>query len=199
MADPSSSSSSDVPREAAIQHWERREGRYICHEHHSIPSEDAACLKDFASKQALEAHRSRAGCEPAKLPSDRLVSRLQGLTPEAVKRVKQRSNRVAVSKYRCTPEGERAVFRARHIAKYRVLALSAVPTAPEPEAPEYVRPPISWLLADAQFNPDEVKQKFASGEIRLSHPSWSLRFHPDKVQVSQVLIWIRPNLSGRRP
>lgn len=142
MADPSSGSSA-VP-EAATQHWERREGRYICLEHHSNPSEDAACFKNFASKQALEAHRSRTGCEPAKLPSDRPISRLQGLTTEAAKRVKQRSNRVAVSKYRCTPEGERAVFRARHIAKYRVLALSAVPIAPEPEAPEYVRPPISW-------------------------------------------------------
>ena len=78
--------------------------------------------------------------------------------------------------------GERAVFRARHIAKYRALSMTAVLTPPEPEAPRYMPPPISWLLADAQFTPDEVKPRFGSGAIQLSHSTWSLKFHPDKVQ-----------------
>ncbi|GAQ92005.1 hypothetical protein KFL_009020060 [Klebsormidium nitens] len=96
--------------------------------------------------------------------------------------MKQRSNHAAVAKYRDTLKGKWATFRARHMAKYRDLSLKAVPAPPEPEAPPYMWPPISWLLADAQFTPNEVKARFASGNIQLSHSTWSLRFHPDKVQ-----------------
>ncbi|GAQ91603.1 hypothetical protein KFL_008160030 [Klebsormidium nitens] len=96
--------------------------------------------------------------------------------------MKQQSNQASVAKYRTSLRRERAIFRAPHIAKYRALALTAVPEPPEPEAPRYTPPPISWLLADAQFTPNEVKSRFGSGEIQLSHSSWSLKFHPDKVE-----------------
>lgn len=162
------------------QQWERQQGRYVCLERHST---DDVCNKDFASKQALEAHRARAGCEPAKLPTERRISRLRGLSPDAAHNVKQQSNHAAVSKYRSTLKGARAVFRARHVAKYRALSIKAVPPPPEPEPPHYMLPPISWLVADAQFAANEVKARFASGNIQLSHSTWSLRFHPDKVQV----------------
>lgn len=157
------------------QQWERQQGRYVCLERHST---DDVCNKDFASKQALEAHRARAGCKPAKLPTERRISRLRGLSPDAAHNMKQQSNHAAVSKYRSTLKGARAVFRARHVAKYRALSIEAVPPPPEPEPP-----PISWLVADAQLNANEVKVRFASGEIQLSHSTWSLRFHPDKVKV----------------
>lgn len=155
----------------------------MCLERHSIEPE-RACNKDFASKQALEAHRARTGCEPAKLPSERPVSKLRGLSSDAARCMKQQGNQAAVAKYRTSLGGERAVFRARHIAKYRALSMTAVLTPPEPEAPRYTPPPISWLLADAQFTPNEVKPRFGSGAIQLSVSTWSLKFRPDKVQVS---------------
>jgi hypothetical protein len=167
---------------ATLQLWEKREGRFVCLERHS-EIQPVTCGKDFASKQALEAHRMRTGCDAAKLPSDRPVSRLHGLVPEAARQVRHQSNHAAVVKYRTTIAGKRAVFRARHMAKYRALAMTAVSEPPQPEAPEYMPPPISWLLADAPVSPEEVKPKFESSQIRLSHSTWSLRFHPDKVEV----------------
>jgi hypothetical protein len=107
--------------EAAAQLWERRNGRYICLEHHQNQPEDASCRQDFASKQALETHHARTSCTPAKLPSDRRVSRLHGLDLGNSRQVRRQSNRAAVSKYRSTVNGERAVFRARHLAKYQPL------------------------------------------------------------------------------
>jgi hypothetical protein len=98
--------------------------------------------------------------------------------------VRHESNQTAVVKYKTTIAGERAVFRARHIAKYRALAITAVPQPPQPKGPEYMPPPISWLLADAEFGAQEVKARFNSGRIHLNHSAWSLRFHPDKVEVS---------------
>jgi hypothetical protein len=144
-----------------------------------------SCGKSFVSKQALEGHRKRTGCEPWKLSSDRAPSKYRGLEPEAARHLKRHSNRAAVSKYRTTLDGERAVHRARHIAKYRIMACSAVPAAPMPKAPVYVRPPISWLISDAEIFGQDLKEKFDRGEIVLSHATWSLRFHPDKVEVSQ--------------
>ncbi|GAQ83540.1 hypothetical protein KFL_001520100 [Klebsormidium nitens] len=170
-----------VVPEASRPQWERRNNRYVCLENHSDRPE-GACSRDFASKQALEAHRATTHCEPAKLPSERPISRLRGLSPNEAHRIAQRSNHAAVAKYRDTLKGKWATFRARHMAKYRNLSLKALPAPPEPEAPPYMLPPVSWLLADAQFTPNEVKARFASGNIQLSHSTWSLRFHPDKVQ-----------------
>jgi hypothetical protein len=161
--------------------WKRDGGCFICLERHA--NESRSCGKAFVSKQALEGHRKRTGCEPWKLPSDRAPSKYRGLEPEAARQLKRRSNRAAVSKYRTTPNGERAVHRARHIASYRIMARSAVPATPMPKAPAYVRPPISWLIADAEIYVQELKEKFDRGEIVLSHATWSLQFHPDKVEV----------------
>ncbi|GAQ91797.1 hypothetical protein KFL_008570010, partial [Klebsormidium nitens] len=158
--------------------WKRDGRRFICLERHADESE--SCGKSFVSKQALEGHRKRMGCESWKLPSDRAPSKYRGLGPEAARQLKRQSNRVAVSKYRKTLDGERAVHRARHIANYRLMACSAVPAPRMPKAPAYVRPPISWLIADAEIYVQDLKEKFDRGEIVLSHVTWSLRLHPDK-------------------
>ncbi|GAQ89676.1 hypothetical protein KFL_005490055 [Klebsormidium nitens] len=141
------------------------------------------CGKSFASKQALEGHRGRKGCTPAKLPSDRAYSKYHGLEPGAAHALKRQSNTAAVSKYRHTLDGKRAVFRARHISKLRSMVIDAVPAPPMPKAPNFVRPPISWLIADAQLLPFEVPELFESGKTGLSHKTWSLKYHPDKVEV----------------
>jgi hypothetical protein len=72
------------------------------------------------------------------------------------------------------------------MAKYRALAIAAVPELAKPKAPEYMPPPISWLFADAPLSLEEVKPKFESSQIQLNHLAWSLRFHPDKVEVRQA-------------
>ncbi|GAQ93567.1 hypothetical protein KFL_016550010, partial [Klebsormidium nitens] len=125
-----------------LELWKRDGGRFVCLEQHA--SEARSCGKPFVSKQALEGHRKRTGCEPWKLPSNRAPSKYHGLGPEAASRqLKRQSNRAAVSKYRTTLDGERAVHRARHIANYRLMARDAVPAPRMPKAPAYVRPPIS--------------------------------------------------------
>ena len=187
LADAATASHESPPLQAHPQLWEKTEGRFVCLEQHPDQPGVARCGKEYASKQALEAHRARVGCEPAKLPSDRAVSRLHGLGPPAVRAIEHQSNHAAVTKYRRTVAGEWAVFRARHIAKYRLMALAAIPTLPTmPDPPRYIPPPISWLIADRQIPASEVRTTFDSGRIQLSHASWSLRFHPDKVQVSHA-------------
>jgi hypothetical protein len=169
--------------QADNQLWKKQDGRYVCLERHSMVLSAITCGKCFASKQALEAHRQRTGCRPAKLPSERPFSRLHGLNPDAARHVLQQSNHEAVLKYRKTAAGERAVFRARRLSNYREMALYAVPKPPMPAAPQYIPPPIFWLLADASLTAEDVRAKFGRGEIKLSHTTWSLKFHPDKVQV----------------
>jgi hypothetical protein len=159
--------------QATPQLWEKNGSCFVCLERHS-KIQPVTCSKGFASKQALEAHCRRTGCEPAKLPSDRPVSKFHGLDPEAARQVRHKSNQTAVVKYRTMIAGERAVFRARHIAKYRALAITAVPQPPQPKGPENMTPPISWLLADAEFGAQEVKARFNSGQIHLNHSAWFL-------------------------
>jgi hypothetical protein len=174
--------------QATIQHYEKRDGRYFCQEEHpTIMQRLGACNKGFASKQALEAHRSRTVCEPFKLPSDQRVSRFFELTPEAAREVKHQGNQAAVSRYRKTIKGERATFRARHLAEYQKRALIAVPEREKPEVPEYMAPPISWLLAGAQLTWQEARSML-DGKLRMNHTTWSLRYHPDKVEVSDRTI-----------
>jgi hypothetical protein len=127
--------------QATSQLYEKREGRFVCLERHS-KIQPVTCSKGFASKQALEAHRRRTGCEPAKLPNDRPVSRFHSLGPEAARQLKHESNQTNVSTYRATIAGERAIFRARHIAKYRNLAMTVIPQPPQPEGPKYMPPHI---------------------------------------------------------
>jgi hypothetical protein len=174
--------------EAAVQHWERRDGHFVCLERHANPPE-GLCKKTFASKQALEGHRLRTGCEPAKLPSDRRISKFFQLTPEAAHEVKHQGNQTAVSRYRKTFKGERATFQAQHLAEYQKRALIAVPKREMPKVPEYMTPPISWLLAGAQLTWQEARAMLDFGELRINHTTWSLRYHPDKVEVSDRTIF----------
>jgi hypothetical protein len=183
MAAPNTLTVTPMMSSASPQLWKRDGGCLICVERHE--NESRSCGRAFVSKQALEGHRKRTGCEPWQLPSDRASSKYSGLKPEAARELKRQSNKAAVSKYRTTLDGERAVHRARHIANYRLMASSAVPAPQMPNPPAYVRPPISWLVADAEIFAQDLKEKFNRGEIVLSHATWSLRFHPDKVQVSQ--------------
>jgi hypothetical protein len=183
MAAPSVSFATPMTSSASLQFWKRDGGCFICLERHG--NESRSCGRVFVSTQALEGHRKRTGCKPWKLPSDRASSKYSGLEPEAARELKRQSNRAAVSKYRTTLNGERAVHHARHIAKYRLMACNAVPAPPMPKAPAYVRPPISWLIADTQVPAHEIKGRFERGEIVLSHKTRSLRFHPDKVEVGQ--------------
>jgi hypothetical protein len=182
MTAPSVSPTTSMTSSASPQLWKRDGGCFICLEWHA--NESRSCGRAFVSKQALEGHRKRTGCAPWKLPSDRASSKYSGLEPEAARELKRQSNRAAVSKYRMMLDGERAVHRARHIANYRLMARDAVPAPPMPKAPAYMRPPISWLIADAEIFAHDLKEKFDRGEIVLSHATWSLRFHPDKVEVS---------------
>jgi hypothetical protein len=155
----------------------------FCLERHA--NELKSCDRAFVSKQALEGHRKRTGCEPWKLTSSRASSKYSGLEPEDARELKRQSNRAAVSKYRTTVDGERAVHRARHIAKFRLMARNTMPAPPMPKAPAYMRPPISWLIADAEIFAQDLKERFDHGEIVLRHATWSLRFHTDKVEVIQ--------------
>jgi hypothetical protein len=185
MAAPSVLPATPMTSSASPQLWKRDGGCFVCFERHA--NESQSCGKSFVTKQALESHRKRMGCQPWKLPSDRAPSKYRSLEPEAARQLKRVSNRAAVSKYRTTLDGERAVHRARHIANYRLMARDAVPAPPMPKAPVYVRPPISWLIANAGIFAHDLKEKFDWGEIVLSHATWSLRFHPDKVEVSQPI------------
>lgn len=179
--------------QTTIQRWEKRDGRYLCQEEHPATAQGlGACNKGFASKQALELHRLRTGCQPAKLPNDRRVSRFFGLTPEAACQVKHQGNQAAVAKYRKTINGEKTTFRARHLAEYQRRALIAVPEREKPKVPEYIAPPISWLLAGAQLTWQEARTMLDSGELRMNHATWSLRYHPDKVEVSDRIGFLGP-------
>ncbi|GAQ91553.1 hypothetical protein KFL_008050050 [Klebsormidium nitens] len=68
------------------------------------------------------------------------------------------------------------------MARYRIMARNAIPAPPMPKAPTYVRPPLSWLIADAELLPSKAWEMFDRGEIVLHHKTWSLHFHPDKVE-----------------
>lgn len=161
--------------------WKRDGGCFICLERHANASE--TCDKSFMAKQALEGHRKRMGCQPWKLPSNRAASKFRGLEPEASRQLKRQSNTTAVSKYRRTLDGDRAVFRSRHMAKYRMMACNAVPSPLLPKAPDYTPPPLSWLIVDAKLLPFKALKLFDRGKIVLSHKTWSVHFHPDKVEV----------------
>jgi hypothetical protein len=135
------------------------------------------------SKQAFEGHRKRMGCQRWKLPSDRAPSKYHGLEPTASHQLKRKSNTAAVTKYRRTLEGHRAVFCSRHMAKYRIMALSAVPAPSMPKVLNYTEPPLSWLIVGAELLPCKALEILDRGEIVLSHKTWLVRFHPDKIKV----------------
>jgi hypothetical protein len=86
-ADAATASPESSISQSTSQLWEKREGHFVCLERH-LKSQPVTCGKNFASKQALEAHRRRTGRDAAKLPSDRPVSRLHGLDPEAAHQVR---------------------------------------------------------------------------------------------------------------
>lgn len=97
-------------------------------------------------------------------------------------------NQTAISRYKKTFKGGRATFRARHLAEYQKRALIAVPKREMPKVSEYMTPPISWLLAGAQLTWQEARAMLDSGELRINHTTWSLRYHPDKVEVNDRTI-----------
>jgi hypothetical protein len=63
------------------------------------------------------------------------------------------------------------------------MAHNAIPAPPMPKAPQYMRPPLSWLVADVNLLPYQAREMFDRGETVLHHKTWSVLFHPDKVKV----------------
>jgi hypothetical protein len=168
--------------------WEVRadSGRFACLLVH--PPDAACCKKEFASKQGLEMHRRRMAVQQLNLPSRRTVSRFFGLDEQGAKLLKASRNDSYVANHRRSAKGKLATFRARHSKKLRLRAAEALPYPSPLSPPPYLPPPISWLLTKRPIPAEGLADLFASttGGLKIDHRTWSLQYHPDHVQVSQL-------------